>query len=309
MFPYPLEESIDAEYWIQWSADHAEIPVAAIGFYLLIIFHGQKLLSKGLNLKYTFAIWNFGLSIYSMYGASRMLPWMYKTLTTKGFHHSICNNEWSANEDKQMVYWLMLFIYSKYAELFDTVFLVLRKKNVIFLHWFHHVTVLLYCQHAWALTIAAGPWFATMNYCVHSIMYMYYFLAKVGYYKLLQPIAPLITVVQIMQMVGGMTILICVAKEQLKAVQLPGENWKEASLRTCTVDPANWKMGLLMYFSYFLLFVLLFFDKYCAHKKRDKTCLELPCEPTNFIKNHENVNSTGFFHDDSPKLPESKKKQ
>jgi elongation of very long chain fatty acids protein 6 len=33
-----------------------------------------------------------------------------------------------------------LFIYSKIPELMDTVFLVLQKKRVIFLAWFHHTT-------------------------------------------------------------------------------------------------------------------------------------------------------------------------
>ena len=45
--------------------------------------------------------------------------------------------------------------------------------QVIFLHWFHHVTVLLYCWHAYTATPAAtGLWFAAMNYTVHSVMYM-----------------------------------------------------------------------------------------------------------------------------------------
>eukprot|EP00959_Pyramimonas_sp_CCMP1952_P446462 9347841-Pyramimonas_sp.AAC.2 len=36
--------------------------------------------------------------------------------------------------------WVGLFIYSKIPELLDTVFLVLQKKRVIFLAWFHHTT-------------------------------------------------------------------------------------------------------------------------------------------------------------------------
>jgi elongation of very long chain fatty acids protein 6 len=88
-----------------------------------------------------------------------------------------------------------MFIFSKIPELMDTVFLVLQKKpvrstrtpphtavhhdaqltahlapQVIFLHWFHHVTVLLYCWHAYVAGTAPGLWFACINYCVHSIM-------------------------------------------------------------------------------------------------------------------------------------------
>ena len=53
-----------------------------------------------------------------------------------------------------------LFIFSKLPELFDTAFLVLQKKKVIFLHWFHHTTVLLYCWHAYHNRIGPGIWCA-----------------------------------------------------------------------------------------------------------------------------------------------------
>merc|ERR1719495_1262291 len=109
-----------------------------------------------------------------------------------------------------------------------------------------------------------------------------------------------------------MYVLVCVARLQSATTVLTGESWKEAAMRTCSVDPANWKMGLLMYFSYFVLFALLFFDKYLAKSSKTKGKDCLPCEPTNLINHPENVNSTGFFHDDSKpnkKLKESKKKQ
>jgi hypothetical protein len=34
--------------------------------------------------------------------------------------------------------WMALFCLSKIPELMDTVFLVIRKRPVIFLHWWHH---------------------------------------------------------------------------------------------------------------------------------------------------------------------------
>lgn len=37
------------------------------------------------------------------------------------------------------------FCFSKLPELVDTVFIVLRKQPLIFLHWYHHASVLIYC--------------------------------------------------------------------------------------------------------------------------------------------------------------------
>ncbi|VDL66713.1 unnamed protein product [Nippostrongylus brasiliensis] len=47
-------------------------------------------------------------------------------------------------------FWACMFAFSKIAELGDTVFLVLRKRPVIFLHWYHHAVVLVYCWHSGA---------------------------------------------------------------------------------------------------------------------------------------------------------------
>ena len=98
----------------------------------------------------------------------------------------------------------MLFIFSKIPELFDTAFIVLGKKKLIFLHWYHHVTVLLYCWHSYGTRNAAGLWFIAMNYTVHAIMYFYYFLTGLGYRP---KWAFFVTIIQISQMFVG--VMVC----------------------------------------------------------------------------------------------------
>jgi len=104
--------------------------------------------------------------------------------------------------------------------------------------------------------VAAGLWFAAMNFSVHSIMYIYYFMMNAGFYSLVRPIAPFITGIQILQMVGGLTVLVNVGWI-LETEENP----------QCSMDRANYKLGLLMYLSYFILFALLFWDKYISPPK------------------------------------------
>merc|ERR1719359_1399302 len=102
-------------------------------------------------------------------------------------------------------FWVQLFIFSKVAELIDTAFLVARKRPVSFLHWYHHVTVLLYCWHSYHTRAPQTLVFVVMNYSVHGIMYGYYALQALKCVPRWFP-ASVITASQISQMIVGMAV-------------------------------------------------------------------------------------------------------
>merc|ERR1712174_192871 len=151
-------------------------------------------------------------------------------------------------------FFVMLFIYSKVAELLDTVLLLLAKKEVIALQWWHHSTVLLYCWHSYSIRIATGAWFACMNYSVRSIMYGYFAIMGTRYRKAVTPYAIYITLLQLVQMLVGMFVTV-------KAVLY------QAAGDECHVNKMNSALGLSMYASYFVLFFNLFVDNYYLKPK------------------------------------------
>lgn len=234
-------------------------------------------------------MWNLALAVFSVIGASRCVPAFVKLLSENGWVASVCSD--TTYLDGASGVWMSAFVYSKFFELIDTVFLILNKREVIFLHWFHHLTVLLYCWHAYSLAASSGLWFATMNYCVHSIMYFYYFLMVFkGIQPLIRPIAPLITCIQLSQMVGGIAVNI-----QAAMTMQAGE--------PCAVHPSTWKLGLGMYVCYFILFAMLFYDKFIAPKTGKKICApDSGCSATD---------ANGMFRSDSSAnlLNEGKKRR
>ena len=172
-----FERSYDGVAWIEFCRNHAEIPVFAITLYLVFVFYVPGFLEhrEALRLKHAFAAWNAALAIFSCIGTTRTAPYLYDAVTAKGLDYTLCTHPKRWFMDGPVGLWMALFIYSKIPELLDTCFLVLQKKRVLFLGWFHHTTVLLYCWHAFHNVIATGLWFATMNYAVHTVMYSYYF--------------------------------------------------------------------------------------------------------------------------------------
>merc|ERR1712107_957239 len=129
---------------------------------------------------------------------------------TEGLYYTICTDTHSIlrlGEGRPAMFALSLFCLSKIPELGDTVFLILKRKEVRFLQWYHHAATLLFCWLALATEYTWGIWFAVTNYFVHSIMYMYFCLMTFkSMQKTLKVIAPFITIIQIAQMFWGLIV-------------------------------------------------------------------------------------------------------
>merc|ERR1711933_380928 len=197
--------------------------------------------------------WNAMLSLFSWCGVVACVPVLATSLWEHGLHFTMCAPAaWYASGWSGI--FVALFIYSKIAELVDTVLLLLAGKPVIALQWWHHSTVLLYCWHSYSVRIATGAWFACMNYSVHSIMYGYFAVMGTQSRKLVTPYAIYITLLQLVQMLVGMFVTV-------KAVLY------QAAGDECHVNKTNSVLGLSMYASYFVLFFKLFVDNYYLKPK------------------------------------------
>ncbi|KAF8356186.1 hypothetical protein PRIPAC_97809 [Pristionchus pacificus] len=140
-----------------------------------------------------------------------------------------------------------------FLELFDTVFIVLRKKKLIFLHSYHHAVVLVVVWHALKEAAASGRWFILMNYGVHSLMYAYYALAAVGV-RMPRAVSMVLTTLQTAQMFTGVAISFIVFywKLQRRIMQQSFEN-----LFLC----------FAVYVSFAVLFSNFFNKSYLAEKE------------------------------------------
>jgi hypothetical protein len=228
--------------------------------------------------------WNTFLAIFSICGAIRMLPFMLAFLYYEGQNAALCTSPVVGYGGAgPSALWTCLFIFSKVPELCDTVFVVLNKKPLMFLHWYHHITVLLYCWHSYSTRASVGLSFAAMNFTVHAFMYTYYAIQNkssidlsrakkltpesvskkamkgpLSVKKFLSTVAPFITFIQISQMVVGVYVMYAV---------FPHLN--DQTNVKCHTSRSNWVWGLIMYMSYFVLFVLFAIDKYVCPKKRE----------------------------------------
>lgn len=154
-------------------------------------------------LRIPLVVWNILLSFVSGYGAFHIAYYVYNS--KRSTHDLVCNHEETYTSE---IAWIVaLFNATKILEWGDTIFLVLKKRKIIFLHWFHHLLTFLYCWHATMYSTrsdSSGLWFAGMNLFVHWIMYLYYGLAAM---KIRLPFSWIITVIQTVQMVIGCSVL------------------------------------------------------------------------------------------------------
>merc|ERR1712070_219763 len=252
-----IEKNFRSDEWTQFARDTwPQVPLALILAYGIMIYSVPLIMKNmsGFKWKYQMALWNASLSLFSFMGAAKTVPHLLHNLYRLSFDDNVCRNAAETYGHGACGFWVMLFIFSKVPELIDTVFIVFRKANLNFLHWYHHMTVLAFCWHAFATESSTGIFFVAMNYTVHAIMYCYFCMTGL---KLVPSWFPksIITVAQISQMVVG-TYICYTSYKKLNS----GES--------CAVKEENVIAGILMYGSYLYLFTEFFVKTFIFKSKK-----------------------------------------
>lgn len=250
---YSWEKNYDPLPVLDWMQRHPSVPIASVIAYAILIVVGKSAMKKNDAWKWRgiLSFWNLGLSLFSFIGAFRTIPQLMHNLTYMSLRDNLCRDPEETYGTGSSGLWVQLFVLSKFPELFDTFFIVIHKKPLIFLHWYHHITVLLYCWQSYVTTSPSGIFFVAMNYSVHAIMYGYYFLMAIRMKpKWLN--AMIITTAQISQMFVGIVVTL-LAFYYYK---------KEKDQGTCKIEAENNIAAFIMYGSYLFLFAQFFIGRY-----------------------------------------------
>merc|ERR1719421_1783003 len=135
-----------------------------------------------MHLPRTMQLWNAVMTLFSMWMAWLLVPLLFDEIRSHdSLTEQLCDSTPYVTDARTWA--VFVFNVTKIFEWVDTVMLVVRKKPIILLHWYHHLATMLYCWHGnWfsAKNDASGIWFSGMNVVVHSIMYGYYWWRSVG---------------------------------------------------------------------------------------------------------------------------------
>ncbi|TSM94694.1 Elongation of very long chain fatty acids protein 1 [Bagarius yarrelli] len=153
-----------------------------LGYLFFVLYAGPRLMAnrKPFELKGPMIFYNFCLVFLSTFIVYEFLMSGWATGYT--WRCDPCDYS-DSPQGLRMVRVAWLFLFSKFIELLDTVFFVLRKKHsqITFLHIFHHS--FMPWTWWWGVSIAPGgmgSFHAMVNSVVHVIMYFYYGLSAAG---------------------------------------------------------------------------------------------------------------------------------
>jgi len=251
------EKNFPLTHWRKVLGEYWQISAYVAAIYVVIVFSGKYYMRNrpAFKLNGLLTVWNIGLAAMSIYAFSRVAPEFFRVLLGKnGFHNSIC--EWPEHNGAT-AFWSWILLLSKVVELGDTAFIVLRKQNLLFLHWYHHVTTLMSWWVMYTWYEPAQQWYVVMNSFVHSFMYSYYALRAMKV-RIPRPIAMAITTIQLLQMVFGVIVnvySIWIMHYNGTPSNCPHRNW------------LGLKVSFGIYIPYTILFAKLFIDSYIGKPK------------------------------------------
>ena len=250
---FEFEKNFDywGAYW--WFFYNWKMCYYFIAVYLIAIFAGHQFMKSRppFQLRKALFLWNVSLALFSIICSGRMIPSLVDMFQENGFHYTLCSP--GTVQHKQSIgIWAYWFALSKVVELGDTAFIILRKTPLIFLHWYHHVSVLFLVWSSSGCPSTFQAYFALVNMVVHSVMYSYYALRAIRV-KMPKMVSMTVTMLQLVQMVIGLNI-IAIASYM-----------KSKDEHCCLFDQAVW-LALGVYASYLILFGNFFMKRYFPKK-------------------------------------------
>ncbi|CRG99410.1 long chain fatty acid elongation enzyme, putative [Plasmodium relictum] len=211
--------------------------------YIPAIFILQRFMKKRkeIEAKVCKVIWNLTLSFLSFVGV--LLIIIYDKTILK----FLIVEETEYSPETRAV--ITIFTLTKFIEYGDTLFLILKKKKLTFLHSYHHLSVVIYCLYSQKELVSHAHYFVFFNLIVHSIMYFYF-----GFIYILPKIVikmrKFITCLQIFQMFVG----IFISYYAIKHVDNP-------------VYVNNAIASFTLYLTYAFLFLNFYFNNYYRNIK------------------------------------------
>ncbi|KAJ1926783.1 Fatty acyl-CoA elongase/Polyunsaturated fatty acid specific elongation enzyme [Tieghemiomyces parasiticus] len=222
--------------------------------YFVVIFGGQVVMKnfKPIRANFLFQLHNFVLTVISGGLLLLFLEQIVPIVREHGVFYSVCNSgAWT--QPLELLYYLNYL--TKYYELIDTVFLVLRKKKLEFLHYYHHSLTMLLCftQLNGRTAVSYVP--ITLNLAVHVLMYYYYWRASCGvkiWWK------KYLTLFQITQFIIDLGFVYFCTYTYFATAYYP----HLPNMGTCTGTETAALFGCGLLSSYLLLFIQFFFKTY-----------------------------------------------
>jgi elongation of very long chain fatty acids protein 6 len=248
----PFVANFKGSPFVELAATYYEFPVGLAISYLLFCFIGYKMIrfQRALDLQMYNLLWNAALCVVSFAGMCRTLPLLLSVIyaPTPSLRESLCVFG-SSYSDGPGAFWIVVFVLCRIFQLLDTMFIILRKKPLPVVHWFQHVTMVLYCWDGFATRSPTLVFIAGANYMLNAMMYGSWCLVALKLKVVNLSAVPLmITVMQICESVMGLG-LCCVSLHHIMGGATCG-------------SPRNTIAGIMIYGSILFLQGSLEWNKY-----------------------------------------------
>jgi hypothetical protein len=159
--------------------------IVAVPIYLAFLLIGTQVMRKRppVNCNKALGYHNLVLFVLSVAMFVGSVAELIVSSVNNGFYETYCGGTIPGQENiykGRLWFWAFLFYASKYYELFDTVFIVLKKRPLLFLHVYHHIIIIALCLYFLRERVVYFENGVLANALIHSFMYWYYYKAAQG---------------------------------------------------------------------------------------------------------------------------------